>query len=428
MNALTGNDAADGKSAATAWKTLTKLNSVDLNPGDVVHLARGSVWENEGIFLLSKKRAGTASQPIVFQAYGSGARPTISKPKNYFNKTQPFSGVYLGNGSAYVTVLDVLIQDAPSGPAVLMTSNTHHIVIAGIEVARSGAGIGVSGEHQTIVSNYVHDGVMAVDTGDGGKDWGANGITFYGKDIEIAYNRLVNCIAKSKAFGEDGGAFEFFGYQPPEEGTLGFNYVSDDVRIHHNYVDHAKGFMEGAGKITNLKIAYNLYINSENTAMVLHINNVVKDGYMRMRVENNTFYSADANLWGYGLLIQYLKSGTTEAEKALSRIELRNNIWSTNSSVDKWTNPLGSNVIHENNLYAFYGGGKFWNDNWKLNASEKLADAKFVSPASKDFRLQAGSPAIDASAAGSVPLYNYDLGGGLTATGLRADLGAYEWR
>lgn len=92
------------------------------------------------------------------------------------------------------------------------------------------------------------------------------------------------------------------------------------------------------------------------------------------------------------------------------------------------TNPLGSNVIHENNLYYFYGGGKFHNDNWKLTPSEKLADAKFINPAAKDFRLQSASPAIDASAAGSVPLYNYDLGGGLTATGLRADLGAYEWR
>lgn len=427
VNSVTGNDTADGKSPATAWKTLTKLNSVDLNPGDVVHLARGSVWSNEGIFLFSKKRAGTASQPIVFQAYGTGERPTISRPKNYFHKTQEFSGFYLGNGSAYITVLDVRIQDAPSGPAILMTSNTHHIVIAGVEVLRSGAGIGVSGENQTIVSNYVHDGVMALDTGDGSRDWGANGITVYGKNIEIAYNRLVNCVAPSKAFGEDGGAFEFFSYQPVEEGSLGYNYVSDNISIHHNFVDHAKGFMEAAGKVTNLKIAYNLYINSENTAMVLHVNNVVKDGYMQMRIENNTFYSADANPWGYGLLIQYLKSGATEAEKALSKIVLRNNIWATNSSIDKWTNPLGSNVTHENNLYYFYGGGKFHNNNWKLNASEKLADAKFANPAAKDFRLQSGSPAIDASAAGSVPLYNYDLGGGLTATGLRTDLGAYEW-
>lgn len=424
INSVTGNDTFNGRSPATAWKTLTKLNATDLNPGDVIHLARGSEWKDEGIFLFSRKRAGTAAQPIVFQAYGTGERPTITSPKNYFNRTQPFSGVYLGSGSSYITVLDLRIQDAPSGPAVLMTSKTDHLVIAGVEVVRGGAGIGVAGEHQTIVSNYVHDGVMAVDTGDGSKDWGANGITFYGKDIEIAYNRLVNCVAPSKAFGEDGGAFELFSYQPVEEGTLGYNYESDDIRIHHNFVDHAKGFMEGAGKVKNLKIAYNLYINGENTALVLHVNNVVSDGYMQMRVENNTFYSADANPWGYGLLIQYLKAGSTEAEKTKSKIELRNNIWATNSSIDKWTNPLGSNVIHENNLYYFYGSGKFHNDNWKLNASEKLANAKFANPAAKDFRLLSGSPAIDA---GKPPLYAVDLAGVASQTGSAADMGAYEW-
>ncbi|MBN8628339.1 MAG: right-handed parallel beta-helix repeat-containing protein [Planctomycetes bacterium] len=67
----TGNDAADGRSATTAWRTIEPLKSVELAPGDSVAFARGGVWRSP----LEPRHNGTAEAPIVFTAYGDGLPP-----------------------------------------------------------------------------------------------------------------------------------------------------------------------------------------------------------------------------------------------------------------------------------------------------------------------------------------------------------------
>ena len=49
VDAVLGSDTNDGKSATTPWKTLGRVHDVVLKAGDVVHLARGSVWEHQQI-------------------------------------------------------------------------------------------------------------------------------------------------------------------------------------------------------------------------------------------------------------------------------------------------------------------------------------------------------------------------------------------
>ena len=39
-----GNDAADGLSVATAWKSLEKVNSVEFQPGDKILFESGKTW------------------------------------------------------------------------------------------------------------------------------------------------------------------------------------------------------------------------------------------------------------------------------------------------------------------------------------------------------------------------------------------------
>ncbi len=71
-----GNDQAAGTSAGQAWKSLDRLNLAarQLRPGDSVLFRRGDVFYGT-LRLLS---SGTAGQPLVFGAYGQGARPVIS--------------------------------------------------------------------------------------------------------------------------------------------------------------------------------------------------------------------------------------------------------------------------------------------------------------------------------------------------------------
>lgn len=66
-----GNDTHDGRSPATAWKTVAKVNGTALAPGDQVLFARGGEWRES----LRASSSGAAGRPIVYGSYGTGAKP-----------------------------------------------------------------------------------------------------------------------------------------------------------------------------------------------------------------------------------------------------------------------------------------------------------------------------------------------------------------
>lgn len=75
--AADGDDArppAHAARAATPWRTLARLDSVALLPGDSVLLRRGDVFPGT----LRATGSGTARRPIVYAAYGRGPAPVVS--------------------------------------------------------------------------------------------------------------------------------------------------------------------------------------------------------------------------------------------------------------------------------------------------------------------------------------------------------------
>ncbi len=70
-----GNDAADGRTPSTSWKTFTNINGLTLGAGSVVHLKRGDLWANSQLRLNGK---GANGSPITLTAYGEGNRPRIT--------------------------------------------------------------------------------------------------------------------------------------------------------------------------------------------------------------------------------------------------------------------------------------------------------------------------------------------------------------
>jgi hypothetical protein len=79
VSSSTGNDANAGTSPGAAWQTLTKVNGASLSPGTSVLFKRGDTWRdgsNAGTGRL-KVKSGTAGNPIVYDAYGTGPNPTI---------------------------------------------------------------------------------------------------------------------------------------------------------------------------------------------------------------------------------------------------------------------------------------------------------------------------------------------------------------
>ena len=79
FSSSTGNDSrtsVQAQSKLTPWQSITKLNSSmsSFLPGDSVLFNRGEVFYGS----ITITKSGSASLPIVFAAYGVGAKPEIS--------------------------------------------------------------------------------------------------------------------------------------------------------------------------------------------------------------------------------------------------------------------------------------------------------------------------------------------------------------
>jgi hypothetical protein len=86
-----GDDSADGRSPATAWASLKKVNSVSFKAGDSVLLHEGDTWTAQQLVV---DWSGTSSQQVIVGSYyvdSSGkaqtgyktSRPTIDGAKKY---------------------------------------------------------------------------------------------------------------------------------------------------------------------------------------------------------------------------------------------------------------------------------------------------------------------------------------------------------
>jgi hypothetical protein len=74
-----GNDSYSGLSDALAWATIAKVNAVSLSPDDIVYFKRGNTFVG---CIVPYGNSGTSGHPIIFSAYGTGARPIIDGTDN----------------------------------------------------------------------------------------------------------------------------------------------------------------------------------------------------------------------------------------------------------------------------------------------------------------------------------------------------------
>lgn len=73
INNTNGNNSLDGRSPATAWKALSKVNGKSFQPGDSILLNKGDVWRET----LIVPSSGSAGAYLIFASYGTGADPGI---------------------------------------------------------------------------------------------------------------------------------------------------------------------------------------------------------------------------------------------------------------------------------------------------------------------------------------------------------------
>lgn len=164
----TGNDANNGRSVSEAWQTITKVNSTNFLPGDIILFQGGVTFP--GHIDKSNGAGGSNGNPVTFSSYGSG-KATISSGTE--------EGIYIGNGGN-VTIKNLIVRGAGYMATSMWTngidfyqeatsgSDLDNIVIDNVEVLGFGGhGILISTEsanygynHVSVTNSLLHDNGM----------------------------------------------------------------------------------------------------------------------------------------------------------------------------------------------------------------------------------------------------------------------------
>jgi hypothetical protein len=167
VDAENGEDSNSGRSPATSWQTLTKINTTAFQPGDRVLLKSGCVWSGQ----LLLKNSGSDTEPIRVDRYGSGPRPRIDGE----GKVEDVIRLY---NIENVEIRNLEVTNHGAMPAVrrgvhIFADNfgtAHHIVIAGL---------------------YIHDVNGTNGHGDKGKDNGGIIFRTKGDTVPSRFDGLV---------------------------------------------------------------------------------------------------------------------------------------------------------------------------------------------------------------------------------------------
>jgi hypothetical protein len=135
VDAIDGDDAADGLSERGAWASTAQH---PMYAGDTLLFRRGGVWNIYGVL----PRDGTPEQPITIGAYGAGPRPTIQLDA----REQAGNRVGIDIPGSYIRLsgLRVTLVNAYRNPA-------YPVTLGGLG-ARWGwlVGVSISGHHVTV--------------------------------------------------------------------------------------------------------------------------------------------------------------------------------------------------------------------------------------------------------------------------------------
>jgi uncharacterized protein YjdB len=438
VDATSGNDAANGLSPATAWRTLDKASTA-AQPGDLVLLS--GTFVNQ---LLHPARSGTATAKIVY-------------------RTKPGATAVLSGG-----VYDVIVW----------LDGVSHIVLDGLELKNEVYTVQMDGASQNWLRNlYIHDvgsvGIMingGADnriedsrierTGSESNNSGEGIFIHNGADR----NRIVrNTIAYGghgviwisyTSSGEptsDDNVIEANDLSNPWASGLGLNGKTNRTIVQCNRIhDAADGSgvnyaragieVEGTGNIIRFNEVYHngrqgLTIQGRSFGGFLQnaVGNQVYqntfwqngvDGYESIEliqmdmgnvqdnvIENNIFWGDVGFLWNgkrWAITANLYQSSRVWAAGSANGNIVRNNIFPTGQT-------LFLIIRNPNNAEYTLAQAEATFSGWQLS---RQLDPLFVNMAARDVRLQSGSPAIDAGR----------VIAGIPYLGLAPDLGAHELR
>jgi MYXO-CTERM domain-containing protein len=395
FDSVAGDDSKDGQTEATAKKTL----KMPTGSGHTVHLKRGSSWT-----------LNLSANNVTVTTFGSGERPSIIGTLSVTKST--VEGVAVrppAGGTKAVNCINVM------GDSTLRDCEADG---GGSADNMINVGIGVMGQNNRILGNYVHDLAWSQSGGQMDNSGGAEGIMVMASNNEVAYNSAVRCSSKNSTLGGfEGGCFEIV------NGKAGSTI--SNVSFHHNYCEQSIGMWEGCsgdfsasgggiqenhGIIENVTISYNLSVdsmwlfllqpvNTDFKNVVFANNAIIHTAKSKEYWDNSSFHYSMANA-----VATYTNSSTNttyETDNAYYKksggfqpgtIIVKNNIFMDDVGTTRYQMFLTNLTDHSNNLFlpsnASLGSITLGTTEKKLNVADLALTA--------DFRLTAAStPAID---------------------------------
>ncbi|MFC9350515.1 hypothetical protein [Arthrobacter sp. NPDC057013] len=202
-----GSDTNSGTSSAAPWKTLNKLNTAVLQPGDTISLRKGDTFTGG----LVTAQSGTSTAPITVNGYGTGAAPVVTGGKS--------GNCVRVNGN--FTTVDGLRAVSCGYAGFSITGDRNTVQNSSASNNAAGIKIGTGSDFgkytgNTLTNNNIENvntqgtncgTAQAVNCSD---DSGAFGILINGNDNEVTANTISGSAAASFDFAVDGGAIEIF--------------------------------------------------------------------------------------------------------------------------------------------------------------------------------------------------------------------------
>jgi len=403
-----GNDANPG-TEARPWRTIGKAAAM-LVAGDTVYIKAG-VYRERVVPLNS----GSVGSDITYAAYPGDA-----------------------------VTIDGTGVDVPEYGGLFDLTGRDYIRVAGLRVIHSGY-YGIVADHSshiTIEHDYTYDTYSS-----GISSWSSDNVIVDGNEVvgactgpwqehisisntdtfEVRYNYVHDVMPGTK--GKEGISVK----DASSRGKVYGNHVDNlnrvgiyvdaeaehlfDIAVYQNVVHDipAMGFSlasEQGGLLENVRLYNNIAYNNL-VGLWLSACCIATHPFTDITIINNTFAYNGRDTWGGGIGIENTQ---------VQNVVIRNNISSQNIYSQMAADPSVLPALTvDHNLTAgnrdpefeFYGVDDLVN-----------VSPSFVNPLMRDYRLLAGSPAINQGSPNGAPFDDFD---GL-ARDAQPDIGAYEWR